>query len=66
MVYRRDGNFYDQHGDPKEYLAIWLADPKYAEVAAAMKKVLDDGWKAALPSGEMTVRRTVTEKIPSL
>jgi hypothetical protein len=34
--------------DPKEYRNL-TRDPKFASVVAGMKKLLKDGWKAAVP-----------------
>ncbi len=44
----RGVEFYDHSKDPNEFKNL-AADPAHAKVAAEMKKLLADGWKAALP-----------------
>ena len=39
---------YDHSNDPKEFTNL-ARDPKHSGAVAEMRKVLHDGWKAALP-----------------
>jgi uncharacterized sulfatase len=46
----KTAQLYDHDKDPHEYVNL-INDPKHAEVVAALRKLLKDGWKSTLPEG---------------
>lgn len=52
---RQGVELYDHQKDPQEYHNL-ASDPRFASVVTEMKRYLRDGWRAALPSNQNTVR----------